>query len=68
MVNHEHNFFDHYREKNDLLVSSNKVDVPKASSKFDSLFTQDLSNFCSSDWTDRSTPGRPGYPRVLGQD
>ena len=31
------------REKNDLLVSSNKVDVPKASSKFDSLFTQDLS-------------------------
>ena len=45
MVNHEHNFLDHYREKNDLLVSSNKVDVPKASSKFDSLFTQDLSNF-----------------------
>ena len=36
------------KKKNDLLVSSNKVDVPKARSKFDFIFTQDLT--IDSDW------------------
>ena len=44
---------DHNQElKNDLLVSSNKVDVPKASSKFDFIFAQDLTFLSIS--TDRS--------------
>ena len=54
MVNLEHDFpSDHNQElKNDLLVSSNKVDVPKASSKFDFIFAQDLTFLSIS--TDRS--------------
>ena len=67
---------DHNRKKNfDLLVSSNKVDVPKARSKFDFIFAQDLTKFyrfwLTGPWVPESLmmdPRVPDQPSEYSRD